>query len=304
MKPPDTPTFHGIDVPPAAPTEALFHVIPVPYEASVSYGTGTQAGPAAILTASTQLEVYDGKSIPAEYGIYTAPPVDCAGGCLEVLARIEAAVKNCLEIPAIPIILGGEHTVSNGVITALQRDSGEFGVIQFDAHADLRESFEGSRYSHACVMRRTAEQGIPIMQIGTRSYSLEEQHYRESENITYFDAEEIWKRGVEGIELPADFPQKVFITFDVDGLDTSIMPTTGTPVPGGLSWYQTMWLIEKFMNNRICLGFDVVEFAPIADLHGTAFTAAQLTYNMMGYLVRSPVNQQYWQLRGRGKRSF
>lgn len=304
MKPPDTPTFHGIDVPPAAPAEALFHVISVPYEASVSYGIGTQGGPAAILAASTQLELYDGKSIPAEYGIFTTPPVDCTGDGQEILARIDVAVTECLDLRGIPVILGGEHTVTNGVITALQRNSGEFGVIQFDAHADLRESFEGSRYSHACVMRRIAEQGIPIMQIGTRSYSLEEQHYRESEKIPYFDAEEIWKKGIERIELPADFPQKVFITFDVDGLDASIMPATGTPVPGGLSWFQAMWLIEKFMKDRICLGFDVVEFAPIADLHGTAFTAAQLTYNMMGYLVRSQVNQQYWRLRERGKKSF
>ena len=304
MKPPDTPTFHGIDVPPAAPTEALFHVIPVPYEASVSYGIGTQGGPEAILAASTQLELYDGKSVPAEYGIFTTQPVDCTGDGQEILARIDVAVTECLDLRGIPVILGGEHTVTNGVITALQRNSGEFGVIQFDAHADLRESFEGSRYSHACVMRRIAEQGIPLMQIGTRSYSLEEQHYRESEKITYFDAEEIWKKGIERIELPADFPQKVFITFDVDGLDASIMPATGTPVPGGLSWFQAMWLIEKFMNDRICLGFDVVEFAPIANLHGTAFTAAQLTYNMMGYLVRSQVNQQYWRLRERGKRSF
>ncbi len=292
--------FHGEDVRPSPPAEALFHVIPVPYEVSVSYGTGTEEGPGAILAASAQLELYDGRRIPAEYGIYTAPPVPCTGTCIEVLAQIETAVTRCLALQGIPVVLGGEHTVTNGVVAALRQAYGEFGVIQFDAHADLRDSFEGSRYSHACVMRRIAEQGIPILQIGTRSYSLEEQQYREQQRIPYFDAEEIWKRGIEGVSLPADFPAKIFITFDVDGLDSSIMPATGTPVPGGLNWYQTMWLIEKIMSSRICIGFDVVEFAPIAGLHGVSFAAAQLTYNLMGYLVGSPLNRQYWRLAERG----
>jgi agmatinase len=291
--------FHGEDVSPSPPGEAIFHIIPVPYEESVSYGTGTQEGPGAILAASAQLELFDGRSIPADYGLYTAPPVDCTGGCPEVLARIEAAVTNCLHLQRIPVVLGGEHTITNGVVAALRRQyprPGEFGVIQFDAHADLRDSFEGSPYSHACVMRRIAEQGIPILQLGTRSYSLEEQQYREKHHIPYFDAETIWKNGIECCNLPADFPEKVFITFDVDGLDSSIMPATGTPVPGGLNWYQAMWLIEKIMNERVCIGFDVVEFAPIAGLHGASFAAAQLTYNMMGYLVGSPLNRRYRQL--------
>lgn len=296
--------FHGEDVIPSPPIEALFHVIPVPYEESVSYGTGTKDGPEAILAASAQLELFDGKRIPAEFGIYTAPPVSCKGNCTEVLEQIESAVTRCLDLQGIPVVLGGEHTVTSGVIAALRHAYGEFGVIQFDAHADLRDSFEGSRYSHACVMRRIAEQGIPILQLGTRSYSLEEQRYREQQRIPYFDAEEIWKRGIEGIELPADFPEKIFITFDVDGLDSSIMPATGTPVPGGLSWYQAMWLIEKIMNSRICIGFDVVEFAPIPSLHGTAFTAAQLTYNLMGYLVGSPLNRQFWRPTEREERLF
>ncbi len=292
--------FHGEDVRPSPPEEALFHVIPVPYEESVSYGSGTKEGPEAILAASSQLELYNGRGVPAEYGIFTAPPVACSGGATVTLGRIEAAVTRCLDLCKIPVILGGEHTLTVGVVAALRRAHGEFGVIQFDAHADLRESFMGSRFSHACVMRRIAEQGIPLLQLGTRSYSLEEQHYREQQRIPYYDAEEIWKRGVEGVSLPADFPEKIFITFDVDGLDSSVMPATGTPVPGGLSWYQAMWLSERLMNSRVCIGFDVVEFAPIAGLHGPSFTAAQLTYNLMGYLVGSPPNKEYWRLATRG----
>ena len=291
-----TLNFHGADVPPSPPDTALFHVIPVPYEESVSYGTGTADGPQAILEASAQLELFDGRLIPADSGIHTAAPVDCSGSPPLVLARIEAAVGRCLAGGKCPIVLGGEHTVTSGAIAALRRVHDRFGVIQFDAHADLRDSYEGSHFSHACVMRRVVEQDIPILQLGTRSYCLEEQLFRRERAIPYYDAEIIWRRGIETVTLPADFPDKVYITFDVDGLDAAVMPATGTPVPGGLSWYQALWLIERIMAARVCVGFDVVEFAPLAGLHGAAFTAAQLTYAIMGYLVGSPLNRHYWRL--------
>ncbi len=281
--------FHGDDVAPSHPENALFHVIPVPFENSVSYGTGTADGPAAILEASSQLELLTGNNIPADQGIYTAPPVDCAGSCEDVLQRISTEVNTTLTLGKIPVILGGEHTVTCGVIPALKNYFGEFGVIQFDAHADLRDSYEGSKYSHACVMRRIHEQNIPIYQLGTRSYSLEEHSYRETHKIPFRDSEDINKNGHK-LQLPADFPEKVFITFDIDGLDGAIMPATGTPVPGGLSWYQAMWLIEEIMNTRICIGFDVVEFAPIKNFHGYSFAAAQLVYNIMGYLTGSKIH--------------
>jgi agmatinase len=288
--------FHGTDVPPSPPQSALFHVIPVPYEESVSYGTGTAGGPQAILEASAQLELFDGRLIPAAYGIHTIAPVDCSGTPPQVLARIETAVGRCLALGRCPVVLGGEHTVTSGAIAALQKKHERFGVIQFDAHADLRDSYQGSPFSHACVMRRVVEQGIPILQLGTRSYSLEEQRYRREHAISYFDAETIWRRGIDTVTLPADFPDQVYLTFDVDGLDAAVMPATGTPVPGGLSWYQALWLIERIMADRVCLGFDVVEFAPLASLHGAAFTAAQLTYAIMGYLVGSQLNRRYWRL--------
>jgi agmatinase len=289
-------TFHGADVTPSLPHSALFHVIPAPYEESVSYGTGTADGPEAILEASAQLELFDGRGIPAAAGIHTTAPVDCAGPPPLVLSRIEAAVGRCLNLGKCPVVLGGEHTVTSGAIAALQGKHERFGVIQFDAHADLRDSYQGSPFSHACVMRRVAEQGIPILQLGTRSYSLEEQRYRRERAIPYYDAETIWREGIDTVTLPAGFPDQVYITFDVDGLDAAVMPATGTPVPGGLSWYQALWLIERIMAARVCVGFDVVEFAPLAGQHGAAFTAAQLTYAIMGYLVGSPLNRHYWRL--------
>lgn len=287
--------FHGEDVVPSAPDRALFHVIPVPFEISVSYGTGTALGPDAILEASAQLELFTGRNIPAEHGIYTAPAVDCSGPCETTLKEIEKQVAATLSLKKIPVVLGGEHTVTCGVIAALRQHHDDFGVIQFDAHADLRDSYEGSPYSHACVMRRIHERNIPIYQLGTRSYSLEEHAFRREHSVPFRDSEDIWKNGTD-LKLPEDFPEKVFITFDIDALDSAVMPATGTPVPGGLSWYQAMWLIASIMESRVCIGFDVVELAPVANLHGPNFAAAQLVYNMMGYLTDSPVNRRYWQL--------
>ncbi len=285
--------FHGEDVKPSSPEQALFHVVPVPLENSVTYGSGTGKGPQAILEASSQLELLTCATVPAEYGIYTAPEIDCSDSTENVLHRLENSIAAVLEYNALPVVLGGEHTVTCGVMPALQTRYDRFGVIQFDAHADLREVYEGTAYSHACVMRRVHEGGIPLFQIGTRSYSLEEQEYRNNHTIPFIDSEEIWQKGTH-LELPPDFPDYVYITFDIDALDSSILPATGTPVPGGLSWYQAMWMIEQIMGEKICIGFDVVELAPIENLHASSFAAAQLTYNIMGYLVASEKNREYW----------
>lgn len=290
------PLFHGEDVPQAESDKALFHVIPVPYEKTVSYGGGTAQGPEAILSASAQLELFDGKSIPADYGIFTAPAVDCQGETAASLANIEKAVGRCLSYNKIPVVLGGEHTVTTPVIEALVKKYGSIGVVHFDAHADLRDSYEGSPWSHACVMKRLFDMGVPFLQLGTRSYSHGEHLFRQEHDIAYYDAEEIFKNGTEAVRLPPGFPEKIYVTFDIDCLDSSLIPATGTPVPGGLTWYQAMWLIEKVMEEHACVGFDVVELAPIAGLHGASYAAAQLVYNMMGYLVRSPKNRVFWRL--------
>lgn len=288
--------FHGDDVVPSAPEEALFHVIPVPYEKTVSYGTGTAGGPAAILAASCQLELFDGKSVPAELGIYTGPPVACEGEPEEVLAVIGRRVTASLGHGAIPVVLGGEHTISAPVAEALAAHHGTIGVIQFDAHADLRDEYDGTPLSHACVMKRIFDLEIPFVQIGTRSYSLEEQRLREREGVTYFDAERIFRKGIEAVLLPEGFPEKIFLTFDIDCLDPSLIPATGTPVPGGLTWYQALWIIEKILQKRICTGFDVVELAPQPHHPGSAFASAQLVYAIMGYLTRSRVNRTFYEL--------
>lgn len=284
----DIINFHGDDVTPSKPEEALFHVIPAPYERTVSYGGGTVLGPEAILRASAQLELFDNKSVPADLGIYTAPPIDCSGSIKETLTNIRNAVSIPLSMDKIPVLLGGEHTVTFGAVEALYDRYGKnFCVVQFDAHADLRDSYEGNKYSHACIMKRVFDLNIPFFQIGTRSYSMEEHNLRIRHNIDYIDAEEIYKNGTGSFSLPPYFPEHVFITFDIDALDAAVMPATGTPVPGGLGFFQALHIIEKIMASRRCVGFDVVEFSPIEGFHGYDFTAAQLVYNMMGILQRS-----------------
>jgi len=279
--------FHDDDVKPSPPENALFHVIAAPMEQSLSYGAGTARGPAAIIAASRQLELLTDYGLPAEHGIYTAPTVDCQGDAVAALARIEEAVAHTCALGKVPALLGGEHTVTLGAIRALKKFHGHFGVIHFDAHADLRDRYQGSPFSHACVMRRVHELGIPVFQIATRAYSLEEQKYRRENagSLAYLDARDL--SGQISLTLPAFMPEEVYISFDVDGFDAAVMPATGTPVPGGLSWRQAMDMLEQIMPQRRCIGFDVVELAPIAGLHFADFTAAQLVYNLMALLAQS-----------------
>jgi len=282
------PGFLELDIPPASFENALFHILPVPLERSVSYGTGTGKGPQAILQASLQLEAFDGQGIPAEGGIYTCPPVKCAAeNVQDDLAAISAEVGKILDNPGVPIILGGEHTVTLGALKAFAERNEKIGVVQFDAHCDLRDSYETDPLSHACVMRRVYEMGFPIMQIGIRSLSQPEDIFRKEKNIPCLDAASIYRDGIPTQILPPDFPERIYITFDVDCLDPSIMPATGTPEPGGLSWYQAIDLLGKVATGRSICGLDVVELAPAAGLHGADFTAAKLVYTMIGMISRA-----------------
>lgn len=279
--------FHGEDVQECRPEEALFYFIPVPLEKSVSYEGGTAAGPAAILEASCQLELLENGVIPAEKGIYTAPAICCNDDIEVVLERIQQQVSTAIVCDALPFMLGGEHTVSLGAVRAFRENGMDnFAVVQFDAHADLRDSYTGTPYSHASVMKRVHESGVPVYQFGTRSYCLEEDNYRKSHNLWYKDVEEIWSEGARNIELPADCPENIYLSFDVDCWDTSVMPATGTPVPGGLDWYQCIWLIESVLKGRKLIGADFVELAPVDGMHGYNFAVAQLIYRVMSMVVK------------------
>ncbi|EGL54947.1 agmatinase [Methylophaga thalassica] len=284
----DYPIFLGSEIEQPEPAQALFHVLPVPYEKTVSYGGGTALGPNAILQASWQLEEWDGKSKPCDEGIYTCEPVDCSVAPQQVIDNIAKATADIVKSGGMPVVLGGEHTVTYGVIKGL-RDAGieDFGIVQIDAHADLRQAYEGDFLSHASVMKRAVDMGIPLYQLGIRAYCEEEMAFREEFGVLYQDADELVPNRIQSIELPDDFPQKVFFTLDIDGMDPSVFPSTGTPVPGGLDWYQTLNLFESVAKQREIIGFDIMEFAPIEGFHAYDFSASLLTYKLMGIVQRN-----------------
>lgn len=291
-------SFLASEFSPADAKHALFHIVPVPLEKSVSYGSGTAKGPAAILAASDQLEVYDGAGFPGEEGLFTLGPVNCSGRIEQVLARIRKIVAESIPNPdgrrkAIPVVLGGEHSLSYAAVGAVvdAHPGKKVGVVQFDAHADLRDEYEGSRWSHACVMRRIhADLKLPVFQVGVRALSPEEIFYRRDFDIPFIDGRQCAEQQVSSLDLPADFPENLYLTIDVDGLDPSIMPATGTPVPGGLGWYQLLGIVESLAAKRRILGFDIVEFAPIRRLHAWDFLAADLCHKVMGIIARSPLS--------------
>lgn len=279
--------FLGSEVPNTPATQARFHIIPVPFERTTSYGGGTREGPGAILEASQQLETWDGESNPSLLGIHTQASVAVDGDVEAVMEAIAVATEAAVRAGALPVAIGGEHTVTCGVVRGLLRSGiGPFGVVQIDAHADLRDRYEGNPYSHASVMRRVVEDGVPLFQLGVRACCEEELRARRDFGVGAIDARELVVGNRMSLELPADFPEQVFFTVDVDGLDPSVFPGTGTPVPGGLGWYQTLALFESVARQRRIIGFDVMEFAPIPGFHAYEFAAAQLIYKFMGICQR------------------
>ncbi len=275
-------TFLSSEFPQSTAQDARFHIIPVPMEQTVSYGGGTANGPAEIIAASYQLEAFDGTSYPGEQGLHTTPAVDCSGDAPNCLANIRQACLPVYQTGKIPILLGGEHSLTLAPVQVLHHIRQDFGVVQIDAHADLRDSYEGSPHSHACVMRRIHELGIPIFQIGVRNLCKEEIGYRAQHHIASLDAREIYRHGIPADILPESFPENIYLTFDVDGLDASLMPATGTPEPGGLTWWQAIEACQNVAKGRNILGIDIVELAPQPQLHAASYTTAKLTYALMG----------------------
>lgn len=282
---------------PAPEKGATFWIIPCPMEKSVSYGKGTAAGPDAILEASQELEAMENGIAPGNGGIYTCPPINCEGTPEAVLTRIEAVVEKALGNSAIPVLLGGEHTVSLGALRALKywtdKKGEKFGVVQFDAHADMRDEYKGERLSHATVMRRALEElDVPFVQFAAREISPEEMEVRERYGITHYDAYFLARVGLPEQPLPEDFPRNIYISFDVDALDSSLMPATGTPSPGGMSWKETHFILESCIRDHNVSGMDVVELAPIAGLHHADFTAAKLVHLLMALVWQERIEKK------------
>ena len=270
--------------------DADFTVIPFPLEKSVSYGSGTKDGPQAIIEASSQLELdVEGYEELELLKIHTQKPIDCSPSSLtEIFEEGKQRILSSWENNSISVLLGGEHSVTNSAIQAISHcyKEGEVGILQFDAHMDLRDEYENSAYSHACVMKRAVDHNIPIFQVGVRNFTKEEILVRQAHSISSLDASRIHAMrsgslSFTEVSLAEDFPSKLYISFDVDAFDSSVMPATGTPDPGGLFWWEAIQLLEHLSLKREIIGFDIVELAPIAHLHHCNYTAAKLTYFLM-----------------------
>lgn len=280
--------FLGLPATLSGPERAKAWVLPVPYDATTSYAAGTRNGPSAIIAASREVEQYDRElrvEPSTQFGVHTLPPLHVWYESPErMINAIEQAVAGVLggkPSSELLVVLGGEHSISAGVVRGLARARGnkDLVAVQIDAHADLRDEYDGCRYSHACAARRMVET-CPVFQIGIRNIGGDEDAFRRSSKRvqTIFAGEKNYlpklARFVRG--------KSVYLTIDLDGLDPSIMPATGTPEPGGLTWDAVLDVVRVVCREAKALPVaDVVELAPIPGMHGPDFLAAKLVYEIM-----------------------
>jgi agmatinase len=260
-------------------------VLPIPFERTTSYVTGTRNGPREILLASGQVELWDEETGSEAYGrgIFTLPELALPYNDIRVaLDEIKRVVGEVMEHEKFLVVLGGEHSVSVPVVEAIAQRTPGLSVLQIDAHADLRDAYQGSRHSHACAMRRILEH-VPCTQVAIRSLCKEE-----SQAIPSLRTQVFWDHNMRQDPNWIDavvntLSDQVYLTVDVDGLDPAIMPATGTPEPGGLSWPETMALLKTLMSRRHVVACDVVELCPIPGLVAPNFLCAKLIYKILSY---------------------
>ena len=273
------------------PQAAGVTILPIPYEETVSWKGGTAKGPDGILAASPYLEFFDEEfqCEPWRWGIWTAPAAPVAGLPPEKMtAVVEEHVGAQLDSGRWLVSLGGEHSITPGAVYAAADRHDGLVVVQFDAHADLRQSYHGSPHNHACAMARCVER-VPVRAIGLRSYTQEESVWMAQNPQLH--------RAAHGWELDSDAAldrvfedldgKPVYLTLDVDGLDPSVMPATGTPEPGGLGWQQTISILERLFQIANVVAADVVELAPYPGLHHADFTAAKLVHKCIALKMLS-----------------
>ena len=276
------------DSPQADPDKAKVHLLPVPLECSVSYGAGTARGPQAILQASYQLENYDRefeREPGLEYGIYTYPAMKLPRDLSRALSEISDRVAEVYQPDRLLGVLGGEHSLTAAVIEGLlRRIEGDIVVVQIDAHCDLRDTYEETPHSHACVARRLLEQPrvSQILQLGIRSLCAEEAQVLKTEaRVRAWFAEEVHSQTHWDEFRSMIRGKKTFLTLDVDGFDPSVVPSTGTPEPNGLSFLQVENIVRTLVKESELFAFDCVELAPSEGSRSSDFFVAKFLYRLM-----------------------
>jgi agmatinase len=260
-------------------------ILPVPYEGTVFYKKGTKEGPRAIIEASKYMEVYDEELEKNTFtiGIHTLKELDVENKDVkEVIEDVKLEVGKILNDNKFPVVIGGEHSITIGCVKAFKEKFSDLTVLQLDAHADLRQSYEGNKFSHACVMARVIEV-YPIVQVGIRSLSEEEALFIKNKNLKIFWARDIYNNNKWVDEVLSKLSGDVYITIDLDVFDIGIMPSSGSPEPGGLDWYTVANFLKKVGEEKNVVGFDVVELSPSKMNIAPDFLAAKLIYKLIGY---------------------
>ena len=268
-----------------------FVILSLPYEVTTSYGKGTKFGPRAIIEASRNMELYDDELgfEPCDAGIHTTEDILFHDASPRAMVdTVKEAVAYYLAAGKFVVALGGEHNLTFPVFLAHRDVHGDIGIVQIDAHADLRETYEGSPFNHACVMRRIVGCSAGTAQVGIRSLSREEADYLKAKGAWPV----VWARECQEGDgwmdrVLAALPPKVYLTVDVDGFDPSLVPCTGTPEPGGLQWYPTLRFLRRLCREREVVGMDVMELAPDRVHFAADFMVARLLYKVMGYLTEA-----------------
>jgi agmatinase len=284
-------TFGGISGKYASWKEATFAVVPFPVDMTTTYMAGTRNGPRAILHASSHMELFDeeNKIEPYRSGIFVSAEIPATtAGPVAALKEVERRVSAISKAGKVPVLLGGEHSGTAAAVAALRKKHGELTVLQFDAHADLRDEYLGTPHNHACVGRRIVDTGAKLVQVGIRSMSEEEDRYlKKAEEVKTFYASEVRDNVADVTKgIVSSLEGNVYITIDLDVFDPGIMPAVVTPEPGGLTWFEGIDILRDVMRADCnVVGFDVMELAPIAGMGAPDYMAARLCYRLMGWLV-------------------
>jgi agmatinase len=277
--------FGGTTPTPTTFDAARVVILPVPLDRTTSYVPGTRNGPHEILVASSHMELWDEETQTDVHsiGIYTLPEMEFPFASMdEVVREIRRVASEIVSRDKFPFILGGEHSITPAVVSAVAAKHPGLSVLQLDAHADLRDSFMGTRHNHACAMRRTLEIA-PATQVGIRSLSPEEAAAVPTLPTTIFYDFNMRQRA-DWIDRVVDsLSETVYVTIDVDGFDPAIMPATGTPEPGGLSWYEALTLLRRVIERRKVVGCDIVELSPMGGNVAPNFLCAKLVYKILSY---------------------
>ncbi len=281
--------FGGIEPPYNDPDKAKITVIPVPYDLTTTYISGTRKGPQAILEASKHMELYDEELLKETYrvGIYTRQPIPVEDEQPEAMLQMVSETLSPDSNPErLQVLIGGEHSISLAPIQEWLKVYPDMSVLQLDAHADLRDTYEGTPYNHACIGRRISER-CPLAQAGIRSLSKEEADFKESSTVLTVSAWDFKNRKSSWDDILNGLTNDVYLTLDLDVLDPSIMPSVGTPEPGGLGWYETVDFLRMLSERKRIVAFDVVELSPQPATIAPDFLAAKLIYRLMGYIAKS-----------------